>query len=235
MEKGFTELAWSFAKCAVLIHQNFTDSSRVLLSKTAAAYLPHVAIKEILILLRQKQNGSASFSSISLCVARTYALCGKWQHMEEWLLMVDSTSQESDALLVHRQGIELRALSLAMQGTDLNTAQNLIESLMMMHTQNSIVPSSIQTLYGYVLVAQGHMKEGLAKIKESLTVNSSFLDSYLCVKAFERSNSLDSLSQQWVQNLCTMIPTNSGEQKMAEEIFQIVSFKLNAIPLGLAC
>ncbi len=233
LRNGFFEIAWSFAKCVLIINKKLNEKISDLLSKTAAAYLPYTTIPQLLILLKKHSEIDISFFEITGCIARTYALTGQWQLVDEWLSMaqnVPSTDKMSQSKL-----FELEALSITMQGSNFKRAQNLLEAAIDCYDTPQQVPFETNILHGYLLVAQGNIADGIEKMQKGIQENNSIQSLYFFIKGLERAGVLSTIPKESIEQISHFLPLNTFEQKMIEEIFYTVGSKADIIPVGLAC
>jgi tetratricopeptide (TPR) repeat protein len=232
LRKGFFEIAWSFAKCALIVSKKLTEKINEALSRTAAAYLPNVTIPQLLILLKNQTDINVSFSEITSCVAKTYGLTGQWTLVDEWISM--SQKANFTDKISQSKMFELEALSMAMQGTNFKKAQNLLEAAIDCYGAMEMVPFETKVLHGYIMVAQGNIADGIEKMKDSINENASIQSLYFFVKGLDRAGILSSISKESIEKMQNVYPLNSIEQKMIEEIFYTVSSKIELHPVGLA-
>lgn len=233
MRNGFFEIAWSFAKSALIIAKKLEASVSELLSKTAAAYLSSVAIPQLLALQTKQRDFDAPFFEIAGCIAKTYSYTGQWRLVDEWLSLAQNSalpSKKSQSML-----FELEALSIAMQGTDFKKAQNILEAAIDCYENREQIPMEIKILHGYLLVSQGQIAAGVEKMNNSMNENLSIQSLYFFIKGIERAGKISTITKDSIEQMCRNYPLNNFEQKMVEEIFYTVSSKIELIPLGLAC
>ncbi|MES2615830.1 MAG: hypothetical protein V4591_10495 [Bdellovibrionota bacterium] len=233
LRKGFYEIAWSFAKCSLVVGKKLDEKISEIISRTAAAYLSPTTIPQLLVLLKKQSEIDASFFEITSCIAKTYGLIGQWELVDEWLAMAQNYPVEDK--IFQSKLFELEALSIAMQGSDLKKAQNILEAAIDCYDTKDQVPFETKILHGYLLVTQGNIAVGIEKMQNNINENSSIQSLYFFVKGCERAGILSSLSQESIEQMRHASPLNVFEQKMIEEIFFTVSSKINLIPLGLAC
>ena len=129
---------------------------------------------------------------------------------------------------------ELKALSLIMQGSDFKKAQSLLEAAIACYESSDRIPQEIKILHGYILVAQGHIAQGMDKIKSNINENTSIQGFYFFIKGLERAGTLNSMEKESIDKIIHIFPLNTFEQKMVEEIYYTVSSKVTSAPMGLA-
>ncbi|KAB8027407.1 tetratricopeptide repeat protein [Fluviispira multicolorata] len=235
LRSGFSEYAWVLAKCAILISENINEPLLNFLARAGAGYNARTAVQQILLLLRQK-NGPKEFhfGTLSTCIAQIYSFSGDWPLVDEWL----SISKNNRALfnkVTKPKLFELEALSIAMKGSDLKRAQNLLEAAMDAYDNIHKVPLDTKVLHGYILVAQGQFSAGIEKMQNNISTNASVQSLYFLVKGLERAGQLNNTTKETLSHLFQIYPTNTFEQRMIEEIFYTVGTKNPTSPVGLAC
>lgn len=232
---GYGAFAWTLAKCAFVLSGKISFKSADVLARAGAAYHAHVAVRQLLLLLRNQSSTfvAVQFSDIAANIAFIYGLSGEWSLVAEWLGIAQSGMMSDEILKVRL--FELEALSLSMQGQEFKRAQVLLEAVIGFYAEESKVPSDTFVLYGYVLLAQGHISLGLSKIQRHLDDVPSVQSLYFFIKGLERANKLDTIPKDVVDQVYQVYPMNSLEQKLIEEIFYTVGTKIHGSPLGLAC
>lgn len=229
MERGFYEYAFNAAKCIYTLRPE-ADFLGDLLVKASAAYHSRIAVQHVLMLLNSQR---ITLSTAAISAAGIYAQAGEWPLVDEWTDIAERSSNRDDKSIANKI-FSMRALRLAVNGSDLKRAQNLLESVFD-NLEGKSASSSLQVLYGYILAMQGDLKQGLERIRQNVEIDPNIQSLYFYIKTLERAGMASRQAEGALAHLFQLSPTNSFELKLVEEIYCISGMKNTAPIKALAC
>jgi tetratricopeptide (TPR) repeat protein len=228
LKAGFVELAWTLSRCAFLYRQDKEEVVQFY-ATCGAAWNSRAAVQQTLVLLTKGSENSLGFSSLSTAIARIYSCSGEWALVAEWLDISIKSGLE-DKILRSRV-FEMEALALAMQGVEYARAQALVEAALDVYESSAQVPQEVGVLHGYLMMAQGEIRQGLEKMRGHLKdAPGSILSLYFLVKGLHRAGKLKGQDKEHVNALFALAPVNSLERLLVEEIYSVVG--LNDVGRG---
>jgi tetratricopeptide (TPR) repeat protein len=229
---GYCEYSYLMAKFLFMISPR-SEIATDFFCRASAAFGSRAAAQQVLLLSAKTGSSEMHLSQLATLIARVYSHSGEWELVEEWIDIAVKSGVDDKG--TRSKLFELEALKLTITGANLRKAQNLLEAAIDSIESGQNIPSETGVLHGYILLVQGNIKVGMEKMQHHIGQGPSIQSLYFLVKGLERAGRLDGKEKESLARFFTMLPTNSLEQKLIEEIYCTIGFRRGGAGVSLSC
>ena len=217
LDKGYTEYCYLLGKTLFLLAPNNNEVQK-LYFETCAAWDARLGVQQLLLLREAELPFEIPFAHIASFAVQIYSMAGEWALVDEWSDIAKKSGLKDQ--LLSSKLLEIEALRLALSGKNLSRAQTLLEAAFDSYdTNKESIPEAAGMLLGYLMVTQGEIKKGLAKMQEYASESKNIQSLYFYVKGLHRAGDLVKKdNKNTLKRLLSLSPKNTLEQKFIEEI-----------------